>query len=249
MRRSVAATLVLASSLVTAAAYAKKLTDPATDFSVELPGVEGSAVCVTLPREEADDTTECPLPREFTPFRGLPGERLIGAAIMRNPAWEFGVVATVREKPGIGEISAESIVAIENDLAESVRAHGMVVIAPGGPTAVRSEIVEVHGARGLRLVVNAAAGDARTHFVTYSLYQQDRAHNLVFLGPLDHAADIDAYAARTVEAVKVPPGVLRMFGRPRWRRNLQWYAAKLMPGVIIGVAVIAALWLWQRRAR
>jgi hypothetical protein len=66
---------------------------------------------------------------------------------------------------------------------------------------------------------------------------------------MEAAGELDRFAERAVATMQVPPGELRMFGKPRWQRNAQWFAVRLGPFFALGLFVIPALWVWDRRRR
>jgi hypothetical protein len=86
-------------------------------------------------------------------------------------------------------------------------------------------------------------------FVAYFLYQQDRAHTLIFLAPTENSRELRDYADRALATLQVPPGDLRMFGKPRWQRNAQWVGVRLAPFFVGGSVLIPALYVWDRRRR
>lgn len=217
---------------------------------MQLPRVEGAVVCVTAPPEKADRSPACELIARGTGFGGFGGERLIGAAAVHYPEHDLGVIAMVTDRKGMGEISEESITLIRNDVANSFQRRGLGFISPPGPDPLRTEKVEIRGARGLRFTIDViGAADAPVRFVAYFLYQQDRAHTLLFVGPTAHATELDAYATSALATLQVPAGELRMFGKPRWQRNAQWYGVRLAPFFVASVLVIPALYVWDRRRR
>jgi hypothetical protein len=148
---------IIVLAFVATTASAKSIVDPQTSFVLELPGPDGTVVCVVLPPEKADTSPECTSLEHGSAFGGTLGQRVVGAAVVRyanNDAW---VIVSVTDRSGIGEVSEESIAAIGRDMANSFQAHKFGLISPVGVDPVRSEVVDVHGARGVRYSLNAYA--------------------------------------------------------------------------------------------
>jgi hypothetical protein len=114
---------------------------------------------------------------------------------------------------------------------------------------VQSELVEVNGARGVHVWFSALAPAGALRFDAYTFYQQNRTHNVVFVGRADRATEFAEVRKRALSTMRAPRGDLRLFGKPRWMRDLHWHAMRFVPLMILGLLAIPAIWLWERRKR
>jgi hypothetical protein len=247
MRRGWLPVIVAWLFAVPTAAQATPLEDPATAFAMDIPDAPGGRVCRVLPLETADTSPECASARPL--LSGDQSERVIGVFMLRYPSHDASMGVSVSDREGIGEISEESVALLREKYAKSMNARGLQLVARGGGDPVRSELVEVNGARGVHITVVVAAEDGLYRFSAYTFYQQDRTHNLVFTDRLDHDAEALAYEQRALASLRAPRGELRLFGKPRWMRNAHWHAMRMLPLFIVALIVIPALWLWDRRRR
>lgn len=247
MRRSLAAFAI--ASLVSARASATTVADPSTSFALDIPSQPDAIVCVLEPASQGDHVPECDavVPKGYA-YSNV-AERIVGRVILRYPSYDVGIFVSVTEKKGIGEVSEESIEYISNDLANQFKRASVPLTSQPGGKVVLAEMFAVNGARGVRYTVEPTFEGGPVRIVSFFFQQQDRTHNVIFMAPRDRATEQQALIDRTLPSVRVPRGELRLFGKPRWRRNLDWHARRFAFLVPVGFVVIGALVIWEIRRK
>ncbi len=229
-----------------------KLEHVAAGVAFEI-GAAESSVCVLVPVERREPVACGALMDVPTPTAGLSGgERMLTLAAVMHFDWSYTVGVSVKELKNIGEVSADNVDEYAAQMEASLQPDSSLSIrGTQGPR--KGDILELNGVHALRYIVETNKHDdvdpSRGCIVLYHFYQQDRVHNVYFMGPRAHGAELLAASERAMSTLRMPPAPLTRFGAPRWlRKTIQMGRFALLSfAAIIPFALFALL--MDRRSR